>query len=77
MVPQQQDEFPRTNAYLSVRQAAERLGCSKGMVYKLIREGSLVATIGKGRERGMRVTESAIAQYFAEFQQVQPSRPRG
>lgn len=62
------------DAFLTVREVAERIGASTQTVYRLIGSGELEAVCKRGCSRGWRVRESALARWAREG--WEPVRPR-
>lgn len=50
--------------YLSVREVAERLGCSTGVVYKYINKCNMPAMRPRGTTRGFIVKETALQKWI-------------
>ena len=65
------------DGYLTVAQAAKRLGVAERTVRKLIEDGQVLAVLPQGRERGMLIPETALWKYFAGFAPVPSSQDCG
>lgn len=73
------DDQPRNSHLMSVREVADRLGCSEANVYALINRGFL-PVIRVGRSKGHRVDPSDLDAFLrqrkVQYETADPAPPR-